>query len=116
MLATEANLLSLTGGLRLKVRIQHPKVHERTDRGGSYWFFRYWDDVQQADGTTKAITAITVTDPGFGYLSAPTVVVTGGGGSGGAGTAVLATGGVCDMPVGSEVDVAMLFRNSAVTP
>ena len=45
MLLNEGNLQSLTGGLRLKVRIQHPEVHERTDRGCSYWYFRYWDDV-----------------------------------------------------------------------
>ena len=53
MLWADANLQSLTGGLRLKVRIQHPDVHERTDRGGAYWYFRYWDDVLQSDGTTK---------------------------------------------------------------
>src|ERR1700723_3777859 len=55
MFGTEGNLQSLTGGLRLKVRVQHPDVHERTDRGGSYWYFRYWDDVLQPDGTTKAV-------------------------------------------------------------
>lgn len=66
MLATEGNLLSLTGGLRLKVRIQHPKIHERTDRGGSYWFFRYWDDVLQADGTTKAVRKFRVIGPSIG--------------------------------------------------
>ena len=55
MFGTEGNLQSLTGGLRLKVRIQHPDVHERTDRGGSYWFFRYWEDVLQPDGTTKVM-------------------------------------------------------------
>ena len=54
MLENDGNLQSLTRGLRLKVRIQHPEVHERTDRGGSYWYFRYWDDVLQADGTMKA--------------------------------------------------------------
>ena len=55
MFGTEGNLQSLTGGLLVKVRIQHPGVHERTDRGGSYWFFRYWEDVLQPDGTTKAV-------------------------------------------------------------
>ena len=56
ILGSQGNLQSLTGGLRLKVRIQHPGVHERTDRGGSYWFFRYWEeDVLQQNGTTKAI-------------------------------------------------------------
>ena len=55
MLSYEGNLQSLTGGLQLKIRIQHPGVHERTDRGGTYWFFRYWEDVLCEDGATKAI-------------------------------------------------------------
>lgn len=62
----DGNLLSLTGGLKLKVRIQHPGVHERTDRGGSYWYFRYWDDVLQADGTTKPIRKFHVVGPSKG--------------------------------------------------
>src|ERR1022692_568320 len=66
MLLNEGNLQSLTGGLRLKVRIQHPKVHERTDRGGSYWYFRYWDDVLQADGTMKAVRKFQVVGPSKG--------------------------------------------------
>jgi hypothetical protein len=53
MLRDDGNLQSLTGGLKLKVRIQHPGVHERTDRGVSHWYFRYWDDILQADGTPK---------------------------------------------------------------
>jgi hypothetical protein len=40
MLGTEGNVLTLAGGLPFKVRIQHPSVHERTDRRGSYWYFR----------------------------------------------------------------------------
>jgi len=39
-----ATLLELTGGVRLKQRVQHPKVHERKDRGSYYWFFRYRHD------------------------------------------------------------------------
>ncbi len=66
MLGTEGNLQSLIGGLRLKVRIQHPGVHERTDRGGSYWYFRYWDDVLQPDGTTKAMRRFQVVGPSKG--------------------------------------------------
>ena len=66
MLLNEGNLQSLTGGLRLKVRIQHPKVHERADRGGSYWYFRYWDDVLQADGTMKAVRKFQVVGPSKG--------------------------------------------------
>jgi hypothetical protein len=60
MLLNDGNLQSLTGGLRLKVRIQHPDVHERTDRRGTYWYFRYWDDVLQPDGETKAIRKFQV--------------------------------------------------------
>src|SRR5580700_4643270 len=66
MLATEGTLHSLTGGLRLKVRIQHPGIHERIDRGGAYWFFRYWDDVLQPDGTTKAMRRFHVVGPSKG--------------------------------------------------
>ena len=55
MSRNNANLQALTGGLRLKELIQHPRVNERTDRCGSYWFFRYWDDVPQLDGSVKAV-------------------------------------------------------------
>ena len=37
----------------MKIRVQHPKVHERKDRGNHYWFFRYREDVVQPDGTVK---------------------------------------------------------------
>jgi len=66
MLLDDGNLQSLTGGLKLKVRIQHPGVHERTDRGGSYWYFRYWEDVLQADGATKAIRKFRTVGPSKG--------------------------------------------------
>jgi len=63
---TEGNLQSLTGGLLLKVRVQHPGIHERTDRGGSYWFFRYWDDVPQPGGKTKPVRKFHVIGPSKG--------------------------------------------------
>src|SRR5712672_211693 len=66
MLANEGTLQALTGGLPLKVRIQHPDVHERTDRRGSYWYFRYWDDVPQADGTTKTVRKFQIVGPSKG--------------------------------------------------
>jgi integrase len=66
MLRDDGNLQSLTGGLKLKVRIQHPGVHERTDRGISYWYFRYWDDVLQADGTTKPVRKFHTIGPSKG--------------------------------------------------
>jgi len=66
MLGSEGSLQELAGGLRLKVRIQHPDVHERTDRRGSYWYFRYWDDVFQPDHTTKAVRRFRVIGPSRG--------------------------------------------------
>ena len=51
---TEGNLLlMLTGGAQLKHRVQHPKVHERKDRGTYYWFFRYYHDELLSDGSVK---------------------------------------------------------------
>ncbi len=55
MYAGEGSLQSLTGGLRVKRRVQHPKVIERTDRGGSYWYFRYRADEIQPDGSIKTV-------------------------------------------------------------
>lgn len=53
MLANEGNLLALTGGAGLIRRVQHPKVHERKDRGTPYWYFRYRSDDVQPDGTVR---------------------------------------------------------------
>src|SRR5450432_2171214 len=66
MFGPDGNVLMLAGGPRAKVRIQHPDVHERTDRRGSYWFFRYWDDVLQADGTMKAVRRFHTIGPSKG--------------------------------------------------
>lgn len=49
----EGTLLALTGGVRLKQRVQHPRVHERKERGTPYWYFRYWHDELLSDGTVK---------------------------------------------------------------
>src|SRR5271156_5705125 len=54
MIAThDAMLLHLTGGVRLKQRVQHPSVIERKDRGSYYWYFRYRDDEILPDGMIK---------------------------------------------------------------
>jgi len=66
MHGSDGNLQALTGGLQLKVRIQHPGVHERTDRGHSYWYFRYWDDLLQADGSQRAVRKFHVVGPSRG--------------------------------------------------
>src|ERR1039457_4133305 len=55
MLASEGNLHMLAGGLRVKVRVQHPQVKPRKDRQGCPWVFRYWSDEVQPDGTVKTL-------------------------------------------------------------
>jgi integrase len=51
----EGNLQSLAGGLRVKARVQHPKVTQRKDRPGWPWIFRYYEDEIQPDGSTKVL-------------------------------------------------------------
>ncbi|MGO9239516.1 MAG: tyrosine-type recombinase/integrase [Bryobacteraceae bacterium] len=55
MLATQYNLQTLAGGLRVKARVQHPKVTQRKDRPGWPWIFRYYADELQPDGSTKVL-------------------------------------------------------------
>jgi hypothetical protein len=55
MFAPDANVLTLAGGLRVKVRVQHPQVKARKDRQGWPWVFRYWADEIQPDGTVKTL-------------------------------------------------------------
>jgi integrase len=66
MRAGDANLLTLTGGVRLKKRVQHPRVHERRDRGTYYWFFRYWHDEICPDGTIKTSRKFHMIGPSRG--------------------------------------------------
>jgi integrase len=51
----EGNLQALAGGLRVKARVQHPKVTQRKDRPGWPWIFRYYADELQPDGSTKVL-------------------------------------------------------------
>lgn len=53
----EGTLRRLTGGLRVKPRVQHPKVHEaqKSRQDGWWWFFRYWDDELRANGSVQTI-------------------------------------------------------------
>src|ERR1700742_2091286 len=53
MLETEGNLHRLSGGLRVKARVQHPQVKPRKDREGWPWVFRYWHDELQPDGSVQ---------------------------------------------------------------
>lgn len=49
----EGTLLALTGGVALKLRVQHPKVQQCKGRDSSYWFFRYWHDGILPSGSVK---------------------------------------------------------------
>jgi len=69
MLSNEATLLSLTGGLKLKARVQHPKVHERRDRKSHCWIFRAWVDQVQADGAVKPVRKFFTIGPSRGEKS-----------------------------------------------
>ena len=69
MLSNEATLLSLTGGLKLKARVQHPKVHERRDRKSHCWIFRAWVDQVQADGAVKPVRKFFTIGPSRGENS-----------------------------------------------
>ena len=51
----EGTLQALTGGLKVKVRVQHPKILEAKFREGWMWFFRYYADDVQADGSVKTL-------------------------------------------------------------
>src|SRR5664279_187694 len=55
ILSAKANLQTLTGGLRVKARVQHPGVTQRKDRPGWPWIFRYYADELQPDGSTKVL-------------------------------------------------------------
>src|SRR5580692_4906072 len=55
MFENECNLQKLAGGLRVKARVQHPKVTQRKDRPGWPWIFRYYADALQPDGSTKVL-------------------------------------------------------------
>jgi len=66
MFATGGTLQALTGGVRLKNRVQHPKVNECRDRGMPYWFFRYRDDELLPGGTVKTTRKRRIIGPSKG--------------------------------------------------
>ena len=64
--ANEGILLTLTGGVRLKQRVQHPEINECRDRGAPYWFFRYWYDELLPDGTVRTSRKRHIVGPSKG--------------------------------------------------
>lgn len=62
------NLQSLIGAaVRLKARVQHPKVTQRKDRANSPWIFRYYADIPQSDGTVKVVRRYHEVAPSKGH-------------------------------------------------
>src|SRR5246127_3061134 len=55
ILTDRGRLHILTGGVRVKARVQHPQVKPRKDRQGWPWVFRYRLDEIQPDGTIKVL-------------------------------------------------------------
>ena len=48
------------------MRVQHPQVHQRTDRKGTYWFFRYWHEELLPDGSIKTTRRFHTLGPSKG--------------------------------------------------
>jgi integrase len=66
IMRSEGTLLTLTGGVQLKKRVQHPKVDECRDRDMPYWFFRYRHDELLPDGTVKTTRKREIVGPSRG--------------------------------------------------
>ena len=66
MFGAQGNLQTLAGGLRVKVRVQHPQVKPRKDRQGWPWVFRYWADEIQPDGSVKTLRKYREVGPSKG--------------------------------------------------
>jgi integrase len=67
ILGNEGTLLALTGGVKLKHRVQHPSVIERKDRGQHYWYFRYRHDELLPNGTFWTRRKFHTIGPSRGY-------------------------------------------------
>lgn len=65
MLPHECTLLALSGGVRVKARVQHPKVHKDVTKDRNL-FFRYWVDEIASDGSLKPIRKKYICGPSKG--------------------------------------------------
>src|SRR5262249_10514179 len=66
ILADRGSLQTLSGGLRVKARVQHPQVKPRKDRAGWPWVFRYRADQVQPDGSVKELRKYQEVGPSKG--------------------------------------------------
>ncbi len=48
------------------MKVQHPQVLQRTDRKGSYWFFRYWHEELLPDGSNQTTRRFRTIGPSQG--------------------------------------------------
>jgi integrase len=64
MFSDEGTLQALVGDLKLKTRVQHPKIHECKDWAKPYWFFRYWHD--EVHGPRKSTRKRQIIGPSKG--------------------------------------------------
>src|SRR6266567_4664057 len=48
------------------MKVQHPQVFQRTDRKGSYWFFRYWHVELLPGGSIKTTRRFHTLGPSSG--------------------------------------------------
>src|SRR3990172_912277 len=46
--------------------VQHPQVHQRSDRKVTYWFFRYWHEEPLPDGSIKTTRRFHTLGPSKG--------------------------------------------------
>ena len=51
------------------MRVQHPQVHQRSDRKGTYWFFRYWHEEPLPDGSIKTTRRFHTLGPSKGQAA-----------------------------------------------
>lgn len=61
----EGTLLGLTGGVKVTARVQHPKIHTDTTKNRNF-FYRYWSDEIQPDGSLKPIRKKHICGPSKG--------------------------------------------------
>lgn len=66
MPSNDGKVVSLSGGVILKARNQHPEVQEKKGARGSYWFIRYREDQIQPDRSVKAIRRRHILGPSKG--------------------------------------------------
>lgn len=66
MQTNEGTFRVLFGDVQLKTRVQHPKIHERKTKSNPHWYFRYWKDEFQPNGSVVSRRMRQVVGPSKG--------------------------------------------------